>query len=348
MKMAALSSKHLGDAVNKAVSPVIAATVAPSAAEALKGVKGAAAVAGVGVAAEAAAGATSATATASHADGVAHEAEAVARRGARCHAQGALEGGRDAQAEAGEQGGQGAAGDEGHDDHEEDLPGVALEPVYEVSDEALELLVRALHEALARGALVVRGARVAALLVSVNVVACGGGRGGAVTSKGEEAAARGVSEGHAKEGAARGIVLAVGGVLAKEVADEGASAAVTVAVTVAIAIAGVGAGAAALAGAMARGGATVVAGRGDREGVGEAGREEGHGVLGGPVWRMCVCVYTCGWINREEGGRASLQERPTSVDAPLSRVKSPMLQLATPETHRIGPLKEAGGEASLG
>lgn len=106
-------------------------------------------------------GSTGARATAGHAHGVADEAEAVAGRGARGHAEGALEGRGDAQAEAGEEGGQGAAGDEGHDDHEEDLPGVALEPVYEVADEALELLVGALHEALARGAFIVRGARVA-------------------------------------------------------------------------------------------------------------------------------------------------------------------------------------------
>lgn len=61
----------------------------------------------------------------------------------------------DAQAEAGEEGGQDAAADEGHDDEEEDLPGVALGPAGEVAEEALELLVGALEEAVAGGALVV-------------------------------------------------------------------------------------------------------------------------------------------------------------------------------------------------
>lgn len=144
--------EHLGDA-HDAAGPVIAAAgvAAVAAAEAVKG----AVEAAVGRAAGRA-GMGSGT-TASHAHGVADEAKGVARGGARGHAQGALEGGRHAQAEAGEQGCEGASGDEGHDDHEEDLPGVALEPMYEVADEALELLVGALHEALARGALVVRG-----------------------------------------------------------------------------------------------------------------------------------------------------------------------------------------------
>lgn len=93
-----------------------------------------------------------------HAHGVAHGAKGVAGGGALGDAEHALEGGRDAQAEAGEQGGQGAAGDEGQDDEEEDLPGVALGVVLQVAEEALELLDAALDEALAGGALVVRWA----------------------------------------------------------------------------------------------------------------------------------------------------------------------------------------------
>lgn len=94
---------------------------------------------------------------AGHAHGVADEAHGVARGGARGHAHCAFERGRDTQAEAGEEGREGAAGDEGHDDHEEDLPGVALEPMQEVANQALELLVGALHKTFARGALIIRG-----------------------------------------------------------------------------------------------------------------------------------------------------------------------------------------------
>lgn len=96
-----------------------------------------------------------AAAASSHAHSVADEAKRVARGSARGHAQPALNGRWEAQAEAGEESRQGAAGDEGHDDHEEDLDGVALGPVEEVAEEALELLVGAVDEAFAGGAFVV-------------------------------------------------------------------------------------------------------------------------------------------------------------------------------------------------
>lgn len=96
-------------------------------------------------------------ADASHAHSLTHETAGVARGSLAGDAHEALEGLGQAQAEAGEQGGQDAAADEGHDDHEEDLPGVALGPVDEVANEALELLVGAVHEAVAGGALVVGG-----------------------------------------------------------------------------------------------------------------------------------------------------------------------------------------------
>lgn len=64
-------------------------------------------------------------------------------------------------------------------------------------------------------------------------------------------------------------MLAVGAVLAKEVADKGGAAAV--------AIAGAGAGAATLAGAVAGRGATAVPVGGDGQAVGEGFGEECHG-----------------------------------------------------------------------
>lgn len=91
----------------------------------------------------------------SHAHSLADEAACVAGGGLGGYAEEALDGVGDAQAEAGEEGGQDAAADEGHDDEEEDLPGVALGPVGEVAEEALELLVGAVEEAVAGGALVV-------------------------------------------------------------------------------------------------------------------------------------------------------------------------------------------------
>lgn len=94
---------------------------------------------------------------AGHADSFAHEAGGIASGSLRGDAEHALNGRRDAQAEAGEESRQGAAGDEGHDDDEEDLPGVALSPMDEVAEEALELFVCLLDKALARGAFVVRG-----------------------------------------------------------------------------------------------------------------------------------------------------------------------------------------------
>lgn len=121
--------EHFSDA-HDAISPAVATTA----------VARMMIVMGVAIKAAAAKAAPGAGAT-SHAHGVADEAKRVARGGARGHAQPALNGRRHAQAEAGEEGGQGAAGDEGHDDHEEDLDGVALGPVDEVAEEALELLV---------------------------------------------------------------------------------------------------------------------------------------------------------------------------------------------------------------
>lgn len=148
--------KHFGDAADEVAAPVVAstATAAAMGEPVDKGVK--AAVAALGVATSAGAVATSGTAAVGHAHGVADEAEAVTGASTGGQTESTLKRGRDAQAEAGEEGREGTAGDEGHDDHEEDLPGVALEPVYEVANEALELLVGALHEALARGALIVR------------------------------------------------------------------------------------------------------------------------------------------------------------------------------------------------
>lgn len=103
---------------------------------------------------------------AGHADGLAHEADAVAGAGLGGDAEHALDGRGQAQTKAGEEGGEGAAGDEGHDDEHEDLEGVALGVVDEVAQEALELLERALHE---------RGPRLAAV---VRVGAAWSGRSG--------------------------------------------------------------------------------------------------------------------------------------------------------------------------
>lgn len=93
-----------------------------------------------------------------HADSFAHKTGGITRGGLGGHAEHALDGRRDAQAEACEEGSQSSAGDKGHDDHEEDLPGVALGPVDEIAEETLELLVGLLDEALTRGAFVVRRA----------------------------------------------------------------------------------------------------------------------------------------------------------------------------------------------
>lgn len=95
---------------------------------------------------------------ASHADGVVDGGERIASCGPFGHAQHALDGRRDAEAEARQQRRQGASGDERHDDEEEDLPRVALGVVLEVAQEALELLEAALQEALAGRALIVRRA----------------------------------------------------------------------------------------------------------------------------------------------------------------------------------------------
>lgn len=122
----------------------------------------------------------------------------------------------------------------------------------------------------------------------------------------KEAAARGVAQGEAEEGAARGIVLVVGAVLAKKVADKVAGAAV--------AIAGAGAGAATLAGAVARGGAAMVAARRDGEAFCEGFGKEGHGVFAAPfflasAYSMYVwCVelgMKLGWLAGGPGSRAA-------------------------------------------
>ena len=91
----------------------------------------------------------------SHADSLANKARRVPGGSLGGDAEHALDSRGDAQAEASEEGRQCAPGDEGHDYEEEDLPGVALGPVDEVAEEALQLLVRLLDEALARRALVV-------------------------------------------------------------------------------------------------------------------------------------------------------------------------------------------------
>jgi len=93
--------------------------------------------------------------TTSHAHSLADETTGITRSGLGGDSQEPLDGVGDAQAEAGEEGGQDTPADEGHDDEEEDLPGVALGPVGEVAEEALELLVGAVEEAVAGGALVV-------------------------------------------------------------------------------------------------------------------------------------------------------------------------------------------------
>ncbi len=76
---------------------------------------------------------------------------------ARQGAEHPLDAGREPEPELGQQGGEGAAGDERHDDQDEDLDGVALHVADEGAEEAAELLVHALEEGGARGALVVRG-----------------------------------------------------------------------------------------------------------------------------------------------------------------------------------------------
>lgn len=102
-----------------------------------------------GVAAQAAGG---------HAHGLAHEADAAAAAGrAGREAEHALDAGGQPEAEAREERRQRAARDQGHDDEHEDLERVALRPVDEVAQEALELLVGARHEVGARRALVVGG-----------------------------------------------------------------------------------------------------------------------------------------------------------------------------------------------
>lgn len=90
-------------------------------------------------------------------------------------------------------------------------------------------------------------------------------------------------------------MLAVGAVLAKEVADKVAAAvAIAVSVPVPVPVAGAGAGAATLAGAMTRGGAAVMAARRDREAFGKGLGEEGHGVF---FLRFFLCMYLSsgGW-----------------------------------------------------
>lgn len=94
----------------------------------------------------------------SHADGVVDRGERVTSCGAFGHAQHALDGWWDAEAEAREQRGQGTSSDERHDDEEEDLPRVTLGVVLEVAEEALELLEAALQEALTGRAFIVRRA----------------------------------------------------------------------------------------------------------------------------------------------------------------------------------------------
>lgn len=73
----------------------------------------------------------------------------------RGDAEEALEMGRHAETESGEQGGESAACDEGHYDEEKDLPRVALGVADEVAEDTAEATIGALHEAMARRALVV-------------------------------------------------------------------------------------------------------------------------------------------------------------------------------------------------
>lgn len=112
---------------------------------------------------------------ASSLDSLANKAGAVAGDGLAGQIDQALNALGQAQAEAGKQAGEDARCDEGHEDEEEHLPGVLLGPVDEVAEEALELLVRIVHEAVAGGALIVAGftwerARLSAFWLSSNTI----------------------------------------------------------------------------------------------------------------------------------------------------------------------------------
>lgn len=145
---------------------------------------------------------------ASHADGVVDGGKRIASSGAFGHAQHALDGRRDAEAETREKRCQGTAGDERHDNEEEDLPRVALGVVLEVAEEALELLEAALQEALAGRALIVR--RAAWCVGSLAVIFYTTYEAHTVSKQ----AGAAVVAAQAEERAARAIVLAVAAALA--------------------------------------------------------------------------------------------------------------------------------------
>lgn len=199
----------------------------------------------------------------SHADSLANKARRVASGSLGGDAQHALDSRGDAQAEASEKGRQCAPGDEGHDDKEEDLPGVALGPVDEVAEEALQLLVSLLDEALARRALVVGRAIYGEGKHKSQRLRRGGGilrlKGALRLTGSKEAGAAGVAT-DPKEGGARRIVLAMA-VAAKDGARKGAAT--------------VGG-----AGSRSRAGAALLVGaRGAMAAVGGAGREDGGAVI---------------------------------------------------------------------